>query len=203
MARGTKEKSVSTEIRIKEAAHKVFLANGYTATTVRDVAQEAGTNVALVNYYFRSKENLFNVVMLEKVQQMLGTLAPILKDETTSLDQKINGVVDCYIDFLTANPDLPTFILNEMRKKNFTFMSNVGADKIINQSHFIKQVKEASGEVNPVHFFISLLGMVVFPFIGKPILMQVGLVNEKVFKKMMEERKQLIPMWMNAMLKTT
>ncbi|MBK7652099.1 MAG: helix-turn-helix transcriptional regulator [Flammeovirgaceae bacterium] len=91
---------MSTEIKIKDAAHKVFLEKGFSATTIRDVAKEAGTNVALVNYYFRSKQNLFNVVMLEKVQQILGALAPILKDETTTLQQKIDGVINCYIDFL-------------------------------------------------------------------------------------------------------
>ena len=63
MPRTPKEKLISTEIRIKEAAHKVFLAKGFSAATVRDVAKEAETNVALVNYYFRSKKNLFNVVM--------------------------------------------------------------------------------------------------------------------------------------------
>ena len=195
-----KIKSLSTEARIKEAAHRVFLEKGFSATTMRDVAKEAGSNVALANYYFRSKQNLFNVVMLEKFQQLLGTVAPILKDETTTLDQKIEGVVHCYIDFLTKNPDLPTFILNEIRKKNFQFVSNARVDKIILQSHFMKQLKEASGNINPVHFFISLLGMIVFPFVAKPIMLQAGLVNEKIFQKMMQERKELIPIWVNTIL---
>ncbi|MBK7652098.1 MAG: hypothetical protein IPJ20_17165 [Flammeovirgaceae bacterium] len=64
----------------------------------------------------------------------------------------------------------------------------------------MKQLKEASGDINPVHFFISLLGMIIFPFIAKPIMMQVGMVNEKLFQKMMQERKELIPIWMNAIL---
>lgn len=195
-----KSKSLSTEAKIKQAAHQVFLEKGFSETTIRDVAKEAGSNIALVNYYFRSKKNLFNVVMLEKVQQMLGTLAPILKDETTTLEQKIDGVVNCYIDFLTKNPDLPTFILNEIRKKNFEFVSNARLDKIILESHFMKQLKVASGNINPVHFFISLLGMVIFPFVAKPMMLQIGLANEKNFKKMMRERKQLIPIWVNMML---
>src|SRR4051812_18451043 len=116
-----KKETVSTEVRIKEAAHTVFLKKGFSAATVRDVAKEARTNVALVNYYFRSKQNLFDVVMMEKVQLMFGTLAPILKEETTTLPEKIDGVVNCYISFLTKNPDLPSFILSEIRKKNFAF----------------------------------------------------------------------------------
>ncbi|HEY3402332.1 MAG TPA: TetR/AcrR family transcriptional regulator [Ohtaekwangia sp.] len=193
---------LTTENKIKEAAHLVFLEKGFSAATIRDVAKEAGTNVALVNYYFRSKKNLFNVVMLEKVQQIFGTLAPVLKDETTTLHQKIDGVVNCYIDFLTKNPDLPTFILNEVRKKNFEFVSTARIDKIIFQSHFMQQLKEASGDINPIHFLISLLGMIIFPFVAKPIMLQTGLVNEKIFQKMMLERKVLIPAWVNTILKT-
>lgn len=198
--RPLKEKSISTEAKIKEAAHKVFLAKGFTATTVRDVAKEAGTNVALVNYYFRSKGNLFNVIMMEKVQQIFGTLIPIVNDETTSLHQKIDQVVNCYINFLSINPELPTFIINEIRKKNFEFLSEVRADKILLQSQFIKQLKSTNADVNPVQFLISLLGMVIFPFIAKPILVQAGLVNDKAFHKMMDERRKLVPAWAKSML---
>ena len=202
MAKQVKTKLISTEVRIKEAAHKVFLNKGFSGTSVRDVAKEARSNVALVNYYFRSKKNLFNVVMLEKVHQLLGSLAPILNDETTTLDRKIEGMVNSYIDFLTKNPDLPTFILSEVRKKNFEFVTGARLDKIIFQSQFMKQLKEECGEINPVHLFVSLLGMMIFPFVAKPIILQTGLVNEKGFQKMMQERKALIPMWVNTMLKT-
>jgi len=202
MSRVAKTELISTELRIKEAAHRVFLEKGFSAATIRDVAKEARSNVALVNYYFRSKKNLFNVVMVEKIQQIFGTLAPILNDETTSLSQKIDGVVNCYIDFLTINPDLPLFILNEVRKKNFEFVLNARIDKIVFQSHFMKQMKEEGGDVSPAHFFISLLGMVIFPFAAKPMMVQTGLVNDKGFQKMMLERKKLIPIWMDAILQT-
>lgn len=195
------KEAISTKNKIKEAAHRVFLEKGFSATTMRDVAKKAKTNVALANYYFRSKKNLFDVVMLEKVQQILGNLIPIVKDEATTLDQKIDGVVNTYIDFLTKNPDLPLFILNEVRKKNFEFILNARVDKILLRSHFMKQLKEQSGDINPVHFFISLLGMAIFPFIAKPIILQIGLVNEKVFQKMMQERKELVPLWVNTILK--
>lgn len=202
MPRTSKEKSVSAELRIKEAAHQVFLAKGFSAATVRDVAREAGTNVALVNYYFHSKQRLFDVVMLEKIQLLLSSLAPILKDETSTLHQKLEGIVNSYIDFLIRNPDMPTFILSEIRKQNFEFVSTARIDKIVLQSHFMKQLREESGDVNPVHFFISLLGMIIFPFVAKPMMFQIGLVNEKTFQKMMLERKELIPHWINAILKT-
>jgi AcrR family transcriptional regulator len=200
--RKSRPDSLLTREKIKEAAHRVFLKKGFAATTIRDVAKESGTNIALLNYYFRSKKNLFNVVMLEKVQQIFSALGPILKDETTTLHQKINGLVNTYIDSLTKNPDLPLFILSEVRKKNFEFVTSAHVDKIIFRSHFMIQLKEESGNINPVQFFISLLGMIIFPFVARPTILQTGLVNEKVFQDMMQERKKLIPIWINAILQT-
>jgi len=52
-----KELDTSTEAKIKAAARVVFHKNGFAATRTRDIAEEAGINLALLNYYFRSKQN--------------------------------------------------------------------------------------------------------------------------------------------------
>ena len=70
------EVDLSTEEKIKEAAKKVFLKKGYAATRTRDIAEEAGINLALLNYYFRSKEKLFDLIMLEKLEKFFGAIAP-------------------------------------------------------------------------------------------------------------------------------
>ncbi|HRI80366.1 MAG TPA: TetR/AcrR family transcriptional regulator [Cyclobacteriaceae bacterium] len=198
-----KRDAVSTQEKIKAAAHKVFLSKGYAAATTRDVAEEAGINLALVNYYFRSKKNLFEMVMQEKIQFLLGTIFPIISDASSSLDQKIEGIANAYIDFLTKNPDLPTFILNELRKNDFDFISKTGIDQVLKKSPFIQQLKGESRNINPVHFLISLLAMTIFPFVARPILMKTGLVDESSFQKLMNERRTLIPAWIKAMRSMT
>ncbi|MBT1712506.1 TetR/AcrR family transcriptional regulator, partial [Fulvivirgaceae bacterium PWU5] len=71
-------KDLSTEEKIKEAAREVFTRKGYAATRTRDIAEAAGLNLALLNYYFRSKEKLFEIVMREKVQALFGIIAPVI-----------------------------------------------------------------------------------------------------------------------------
>ncbi len=80
---------LSTEEKIKEAARKVFTQKGYAATRTRDIAEEAGINLALLNYYFRSKEKLFEIVILEKIHILLGKIGPAMMDEHTSIEQKV------------------------------------------------------------------------------------------------------------------
>jgi len=195
------ELDLSTEEKIKEAAKKVFLKKGYAATRTRDIADESGINLALLNYYFRSKEKLFDLVMLEKLEKFFGAIAPVLNNAGTTLEQKITLFSNNYIDLLLANPELPLFILSEVNQAPERFAHRLPVGKIV-ESHFIKQLQEKRPDVHPLHFLMNLLGMSVFPFIMKPIFNASGILNEKNFTARMEERKVLIPKWINAILKT-
>jgi len=194
------EVDLSTEDKIKGAAQKVFLKKGYAATRTRDIAEEAGINLALLNYYFRSKEKLFDLIMLEKLENFFGAIAPVLNNTGASLEQKIILFSSNYIDLLMTNPELPLFILSEVRHNPDRFAHKLPVAKVAD-SHFMKQLLEKRPDINPIHFLMNLLAMSVFPFIMKPIFHASGIMNEKVFQMRMEERKALIPKWVNAMLK--
>lgn len=197
----TIEPDITTEEKIKEAARKVFMKKGYAGTRTRDIAEEAGLNLALLNYYFRSKEKLFEIVMMEKVQKLFGIIAPILNDNSTTLEKKIEVAAGNYIAMLMENPDLPLFVMSEIRNNPERFASKVQAVKLIQESHFVKQIKEKRPDINPLHFVISLLGMILFPFIAKPVLQDAGNLTPKGFQNLMEERKALIPLWVKAIMK--
>ncbi|PKB18440.1 TetR/AcrR family transcriptional regulator [Flavobacterium sp. 5] len=203
MPKISKTESESTEEKIKEAARKVFMRKGFSGTRTRDIAEEAGINLALLNYYFRSKQKLFDEIMQEKFKKLFGVIIPILNDATTSLETKIELVVSGYIDVLSESADLPIFVLNELRKENTSIVQNIPFDKVIFQSSFMKQLKERRSDINPVHFLISILGMTVFPFVAKPMMLFSGLADEDSFTLLMKERKELIPIWVKAMLEST
>ncbi|GAA4315672.1 TetR/AcrR family transcriptional regulator [Compostibacter hankyongensis] len=203
MARQKKtDTDLSTEEKIKEAARKVFTRKGYAATRTRDIAEEAGINLALLNYYFRSKEKLFHQVMVEKVQQLFSVIAPIVNDSSISLESKISRIAESYIDMLLKHPDLPIFVLSELRNNVPSFMNIVHPEKLIRNSSLVTQLKKARPDINPLHFLANILGMVLFPFIAQPVFVAALALDARQFKQMMEERKQLIPAWVKAMLKT-
>ncbi len=191
---------LSTEQKIKEAARKVFTQKGFSATRTRDIAEEAGINLALLNYYFRSKEKLFEQVMMERMQQLFGTLAPIITNATTGLEVKIELIVSHYIDMLQENPDLPIFVLSEIRKNPDLFSARVPIIQFIEHSPFIVQLREKRPDINPFHFLLNILGMTIFPFIASPVIASIPLIQQQGAKHMMEERRALIPVWIKAML---
>jgi AcrR family transcriptional regulator len=179
---------LSTEEKIKEAARIVFTKKGYAATRTRDIAEEAGINLALLNYYFRSKEKLFELIMMEKMTIFFGVITPILNDTTLSLEEKFAAISEKYIKNLLENPDIPLFILSEIRMNPDQFVNKLPVGKAL-ESHFIK------------HLLMNLLGLTVFPFVIKPVLVTAGALNEKAFNAKIQERIALIPKWMNAILK--
>jgi AcrR family transcriptional regulator len=194
------ELNLSTEEKFKDAARIVFTKKGFAATKTRDIAEEAGLNLALLNYYFRSKEKLFEIVMTENLQRLFSSLAPTLNNEELALEEKISVIANNYIDMLFANPDLPLFVLSEIRTRPERFNKIVQLDTYVLKSHFIKQLAAKKPGVNPVQFLISFIGMLVFPFISKPVFQTSGAFDETVFNQLIEQRKTLIPIWMNCML---
>lgn len=193
-------KDKSAEDKILEAARIVFMQKGYAATRTRDIAEEAGINLALLNYYFKSKENLFQIIMLEKMHKLFGTLVPVLNDTKLSLEEKLQLVAYNYIEMLTQNPDLPIFVLSEMRNNPEGFASKFQITTLIKEAHFVKQLREKRPDIHPLQFLLSILGMLLFPFVAMPVFTSGGLLDRTQFFALMEQRKVLVPQWINAIL---
>lgn len=200
-----KTKDISTEERIKAAARKVFHQKGFAGTRTRDIAEEAGINHAMLNYYFRSKEKLFEMVMMETMAQFFKGVNLMLNDESTSLDEKIDLIVSNYVDLLLKEPELPTFILNEVRPNPQAFVEQNPIKEALTHSVLTRQYAEAvaRGEVtepNLMQAILNVIGLVIFPFIAKPILTSIINIPEEQYKALMLQRKTLIPQWIKAML---
>jgi AcrR family transcriptional regulator len=194
-------KDSTTEEKIMEAARKVFTQKGYSGTRTRDIAEEANINLALLNYYFRSKEKLFEMIMIEKVQKLFGIIAPVLTDQDSTLEKKIELITVNYINMLMSNPDLPIFVLSEFRNGPERFVSFIKQGSLMTQSTFVKQLEKQVPGTNPIHFLMNIIGMIVFPFVGKPVFMAGGGLSNEEFNAIIEERKLLIPKWIKAMMK--
>lgn len=195
-----KEEKFSTEEKIKEAAKKVFLKKGYAGTRTRDIAEEAGINLALLNYYFRSKEKLFEVIMSEKMVTFFGNIIPHLYDKETDLSQKLEKIVNSYLDMLLQNPDLPLFVLGEIRSHPDKFINKIPNPDFLRNSVLAKQLAERNNTTNMAHFFANMLGFCAFPFIMKPALTRITKTSNKQFEELMNERRALIPAWMEMII---
>jgi AcrR family transcriptional regulator len=203
----TKAIDASTEEKIKIAARTVFQSKGYAAARTRDIAEEAGINLALLNYYFRSKEKLFEIIMLETITGFYQSVSIVFNDESSSFMEKLELLVTKYINFLLKEENIPIFILSEIRNRPEELFEKVPFKETFFKSVFCRQFNEevAKGNItepNPVQFTINILGLLVFPFLAKPFLQIIGGMNDADYKRLMQERKKLIPLWIKALMKT-
>ncbi len=207
----TKKKAVlvvdpSTEEKIKNAARIIFHKKGFAATRTRDIAEQADINLALLNYYFRSKEKLFDIIMLESFQEFLQTMKAVFHNDKTTLENKINLIVENYIDLFIEQPDIPLFLLSELRRNPDELVAKIKLKELIGKSNFLHQfqlqVKEGKiAPMKPLHFIMNLMSMTIFPFVASPMLRSIGDVSQKEFNELMEERKALIPKWIKSIMK--
>jgi AcrR family transcriptional regulator len=107
----------STEEKIKAAAKKVFMTKGFDGCSVRDIAKEVGSNVALLNYYFRSKEKLFELIFEGAMSDFLQSMMAVFSSDLT-LREKLELIIDQEFDFFMEHPELPMFILHSIQQKN-------------------------------------------------------------------------------------
>jgi AcrR family transcriptional regulator len=200
------EKNPSTEDKIKEAARRVFTTKGYAATRTRDIAEESGFNLALINYYFRSKEKLFDIIMVEHLQLFIHSVMDIVNDPATSLDKKLELVISHYIDMLIANPNLPLFVLNEVSADPKKLMEKIGVKQMVHEQLVIAKqwnelvAKKKITNIDPLHILMNVVSLTIFPFLGSPIIRNRTGLNMKQFNALMEERKKLIPVWVKGMI---
>jgi TetR/AcrR family transcriptional regulator len=167
------EQELSTEKSILEAAKKVFLDKGFDGARMQQIAEEAGINKALLHYYFRSKDNLFDAIFESAFKEFLPNVGQILLSDLPYAD-KIRNFVETYMDMLLKNPYLPIFIMREIQRSPERIIeliktSGINPELIAN----FQQQEVDKGSIIPIplpHLIINMIGLCVFPFIGRPII---------------------------------
>ena len=189
------------------AARELFLSKGYGSSRTREIAEKANVNLALVNYYFRSKERLFELVMLEMMGEFMQQIAQVVNYPKTSFEDKITALVECYSELGFRNPTLPLFVLNEMRKghpgvaKNAKNLKKILLDSLMaEQLSALIQKKQLKKTTMP-HVMMNLLGLTIFPFISAPLIQTMGGMKEEEFHAHLNDRKKSIPGWIMQTLK--
>ena len=172
----------STEENIKIAARELFVQNGLKGTTIRQVAEKAGANISLVNYYFRSKNNLFLTVFKEKFQAFSESGYHILYDNSMTFPDRLEKVIDHYIDLFTEEPNVPIFILSESHynQELLEVLASIKAAAINTHEIEIQGLiddEAAKGNMRPIslrELEMTMMSMIVFPFISRAIMTRSG-----------------------------
>lgn len=190
-------KDATTQERILFAAKKIFEVKGMAGARMQDIADQAGINKALLHYYFRSKEQLFEMIFQEAAIKLFPKINFIFESDMP-LFEKITHFSEEYITVMLENPYLPLFVLNEISKDPHYFLEKVWGANKPRPEKFLKQIekevkKGTIKNISPVQLLMNMISMTIFPFIAKPMFqVNIGL-DELQYRSIMEQRKKEIP----------
>jgi len=190
-----KKINITTEEKIKEAAKKIFVRKGYAGARMQDIANEAKINKALLHYYFRSKDQLFELIFMENIQKMMPKVNSIIESDDKLFD-KIEKFVAEYLAMLSENPFLPLFVVNELSSHPERFFEKLAplAQAGLKANKLIQQMQDevAKGKIipiSPVNLLINIISLCVFPYLGKPMIQFVFGIDELQYRMILEQRK--------------
>jgi len=187
-----------TEELILDAAMKVFTRKGFAAARTEEIAKEAGINRALLHYYYRDKQTMFNLIFETRFKEFFKGLFVIFDSDNLTLFDKIKRMVEHEISTLTKHPDLARFIITEIAQQP-ELLLEYGKKLGINPRLFIGAFEEQvskevnAGSIKPIEgkqLLINIMSLCVYPFVAMPIINTMMQLGDNTFNTMMEQRKK-------------
>ena len=186
----------SKEQQILEAAEREFLEKGYDGARTTSIAKAAGVTHAMLHYYFRTKEQLFERFIDKKMSEVVPLLTHLFGNSDLPLVERIEKTISVHFDFVATNPDLPRFLINEIlpyKERCDLFYSKV-ANFLYFFNNLQREVNEAAarGEVeqfNVLLLFQSILSLNIFPSLMANMIENLMSNNGQSMKEIFAQRK--------------
>jgi len=189
-------KQTETERLIINAAKDVFFRKGFDGARMQEIADIAGINKALLHYYFRSKEKLFEAIFEEALKKIIPN---IVENMISDLDfeEKIRRFVESYIDALIEVPQIPIFILNEINRnpdRIIGVIKKMGLKPELILEGIQREIDlNKIRAIDPKHLLVNIVSLCIFPFAAKPLIQKLLLFeNPRLYYEFLKERKTVV-----------
>jgi TetR/AcrR family transcriptional regulator len=186
-------RDTGTEQLIKDTAKRIFFAEGKLNATTQDIADAAGMSRTLVNYYFRSRDILFEQVLKEGMEDMRARLDKELMTDLP-FKRKVERFIDIFYTELTAYPYKESFMISEINSHGWVTPPK---ERSIPLQNFLKEIQTAMDEglvkkMKPVNFIINLFSLMAYPLLTRPLFKWIFDLNDPQYEKLLTERKRMI-----------
>lgn len=186
----------TTEQRILLAARKVFSRKGMAGARMQEVADEAGINKALLHYYFRSKQQLFEGVFKGSADQQFSCIWNSFT-ESPDLFDAIERFVSAYMERMLEDPLLPLFVAQEMNRDPDGLRAFIDRGEASRQC-FLRLVEEAREQgtiidIDPRELLVNMMALCAHPFVARPMLTHIHGMTDEAFRRMILKRRKTVP----------
>jgi TetR/AcrR family transcriptional regulator len=185
-----------TEEKIIASAERLFYQKGKAGTSMQDIADDAGINRTLLNYYFRSKDQLFEAVFRKAMGSFIPNLAAMINTQK-AFEEYVPALVEKIIDTMLENPHIPIFVLQELSsnpERMPQIIKEMGVDPAKIAEKMGGGVGPSHSSMDPKQVILNLISLCIFPFAAKPVVLDIlynG--NNEAYIEAMQDRKIIIP----------
>ena len=185
-----------TEEKIIASAEKLFYQKGKAGTSMQDIADDAGINRTLLNYYFRSKDQLFEAVFRKAMESFVPDLA-VMINAHNAFEEYVPAMVEKIIDTMLENPHIPNFILQEL-SSNPERMPQIIKEMGVDPEKITEKMGGGIGlslsGMDPRQVIMNLMSLMIFPFAAKPVVLDILYKGDnEAYVEAMQDRKIIIP----------
>jgi len=189
----TSKKDSCTEELIKATARRMFFKDGKLHATTQEIADEAGVNRTLLNYYFRSRDSLFDEVFQEAQYEMSHALDQVI-ESTQLFEDKIGSLIDTFLNLAIEYPYREVFIVTEINR-HAEHMKKMKKD--VKLKKFLAEIenemeKGTVRKMDPRQFLMNLFSLMAYPLIAGSIYKTLFNAKDADYSELMKERKKLI-----------
>lgn len=191
------ELNTETEQKIIVSAERLFYQKGKAGCSMQDIADDAGINRTLLNYYFRSKDQLFEAVFRKALGSFVPNMAAMLHSDI-SFEEYVPNLIGTVIDTMIENPQIPIFVLQEL-SSNPERMPQIIKEMGIDPSIAMKKMAD-EGQVpivlgmDPRQVILNMLSLCIFPFAARSVVTEILYNGDSdAYIEAMKERKKMLP----------
>ena len=199
-------KKMTKKQTIIESALKLFIAKGFEGTSVREIASDAGVNVAMINYYFVSKEKLFESVVEYRASFLQGIFTELVNNTKLTPIEKIDIVIDQTIERKFSNSEFHHLLHRELSLEHRPQLRNAISDILLKNMKQVKKIIQngiKDGVFKPVDIELTLttmLGTIHYLLTSDTMCRKIldkkegfrAFQNKQLKKRLSEHTKQLM-----------
>ncbi|HEY8934028.1 MAG TPA: helix-turn-helix domain-containing protein [Cyclobacteriaceae bacterium] len=187
---------LQTEKLIKEKAKILFFQKGFLNATTQEIADEAGVNRALIHYYFRSREQMLDLLLDETLEEKKVRVRTILSSELP-FREKIARYIDTVVDYGLKYPYLENFIISETARhpdkiREFCSRDRIKSSDLIEEDLAKEIKKKKIAPISATHFMVNLSALCNYPLLAKSVLQTIHGMTDAAYRKFLIERKRII-----------
>ena len=187
---------IQTENLIKQKAKILFFQKGFLNATTQEIADEAGVNRALIHYYFRSREQLLDLLLHETLKEKKEKVRKVLTSGIP-FREKIANFIDTIVDYGLAYPYLDNFIISETARSPEKVEVFCSMDRVKSSDLIRVELEQEinNGKIAPIsaeHFMINLSALCNYPLLAKAVLQTIHGMTDAAYRKFLLDRKQII-----------